>query len=455
MNTIINKLSRSFEGIALSLICILLLIPSPLCSQQNIGRQTILQFDPNHKILRPDAELLKVSTHMILGGKSQAFLGGVGGISFDQIAQPADGLNIRQMTLTYNPELPDRQRIELIVNGNDIKVGMPDWMIIPIAKYADSPHYSCFTLFGQLKDTAAMRVVTENEGRVMNYHPDFDNTLMGIRLAYMDMLIGYPFTDDLPKNSMNQYILGNGENEPDLNANQNGLYRLSRYLQSIEDKYQDKFRSYVVSDFNQKIRFDFKNDSLSISGFPFFYCWKYKQDDPKYDINKVANELKREYQTKSDSRDWLINRLIALADKYGTGFTIYESGTFVDLVNISQNQERKTFLEKYSTESLYEMAISAETLMDANSINYMKDYSIEFSVRPELFEAANPAVWKATVATMCYSAFFRYLKAQFPDKWSTFIRQVQNIDPEPRVETPTVMYDPKNKNVEEAISRIL
>jgi hypothetical protein len=91
--------------------------------------------------------------------------------------------------------------------------------------------------------------------------------------------------------------------------------------------------------------------------------------------------------------------------------------------------------------------------MDSDSIVYLEDYSELISSKPELFEAMNPAVWNATVATMRYAAFFRYVKTNFPQTWLAFYNQVKQIDPDPRITTPTVMYDPYSKTLEDAIQK--
>jgi hypothetical protein len=150
-------------------------------------------------------------------------------------------------------------------------------------------------IFGKLKDKTLEKQVILHKGRVINYHPSFDNTLLGIRLAYMDMLVGYSFSNDLPKNSAGNYIMGVGEAEPDVYSNQNGAYYLSQHFTRAQNKYNLTFRSYVISDYSRKILFDIKNDSLAIGGFPYLYCWKcncYRND---YDINKVAEEISTKY----------------------------------------------------------------------------------------------------------------------------------------------------------------
>lgn len=437
-------------------------ISPEILSQQIIGRQTILQFDANHNVLKFDAPPLKQSVPMQMGQGNAAFLGGVGGVSFDQTAIPGQGLKVKSITMNYIPEKPDGQRMEILINGKQVKMQFADWLLAPITNYAESPYYSCVTLFGDLQDKELQKQLIDHDGRVINYHPAFDDRLLGIRLAYIDMLVGYPFTSDLPKNSKGEYILGPGELVPDINANREGAYHLSQHMISVSNKYLVKFRSYVISDFNQEVNFDVKNDSLTLTGNPHFFCWKYNKDQHDYDINEVANEISSRYNEEieqiqnseepSGVQNFLINKLILLADKYKGNYSFYQNGTFIDLINIPAEEEKIQFLEQYKLESLFDIIIKTEAYMDADSIIYLEQYSNDMSSEPGLFESANPAVWRATVSTMRLAAFFRYVKANYPETWHPFSNQVKMLDPDPQVITPNIMYNPDSKAIEQAIS---
>jgi len=460
MNLIIKK-SGIFYWI---FFLILFGIYTESLSQQNLGRQTIVQFDPQNSVLKPDAPSLTESVPMEKGRISSIFVSGVGGVSFDQVALPETSFKIKSLNINYNSKTKDGSRLILTINGKLVKVYLPDWLLVPIAKYTESPYYSCVTLFGKLNDKTLEKKVTEQKGRVINYHPAFENTLIGIRLAYMDMLLGYPFTSDLPKSSNGNYILGAGEIKPDVEANQNGAYNLSQSIISTQNKYKYTFRSYIISDYSRLITFKQQRDSLVISGFPYYYCWKFSSDNKDYDINKVAKELSLKYNQKMkelakspgnvSTQDWLIDIMISLAVKYDGNFGFYSEGTFKDLVNIKTVPEKKQFLEKFKPESLFDMIIKTEAYMSRDSVNYLKGFSDDVSSKPYLFEAANPAVWNATVNTMRYAAFFRYVKTNFPKAWLAFLNQIALIDPEPRIFTPTIMYDPANKEIEKVIRNI-
>jgi hypothetical protein len=426
-------------------------------SQENLGPQTITQFDIENSVLRPDAPTLTESIPMEIGIDNQLFLSGVGGVSFDQVALPESGFSINSVQLNYNKNAQNGSRLELTVNNHPASVYLPDWLLIPLAKYSESPWYSCVTIFGKLNNKTLEKLIVDHKGRVINYHPSFDNTLLGIRLLYMDMLVGYEFTHELPKNSIGEYILGLGEVEPNHAENHNGAYYLSQHFNEIQNKYNQTFRSYIISDYSQKIHFNVVNDSLIIDGFPYFYCWRFNYDIKGYNINDVAESIATKYNKQISElsgqtpEDWMIDKLIALSKKYDGKYGFYTSGTFIDLVKLQSDTEKRQFLEKYYPESLFQMIVETEAYMDSESIIYLKEYSDDVSAKPELFEAANPEVWNATVYTMRFGAFFRYIKSNYPLEWSAFIDQIQSVDAQPRVKTPTAMYNTGDTEVENAI----
>ena len=268
---------------------------------------------------------------------SQKFVGAVGGVSFQNVANPDSALLISSVNLQYNPQNTDGKRVELQINGARVNFQLFDWQAIPIAKFANSEFTSCFTYFGKLKNEQLEKIILENKGHVLNYHPAFSNTLVGWRLADMDMLILYDFTTDLPK-SNNKYLLGAGETKPNLEANQRGAYRFHNHINTVQNTFGYRFQSYVISDFPRQTDFTVNNDSLLISGYPYYYCWYYQYQEPGFDVNAVADSLSEHFLgiinsgKSSDSgfniHEFLIDSLIATSIEYEKNFDMYKAGTF-------------------------------------------------------------------------------------------------------------------------------
>lgn len=426
----------------------LLLIASHtnLLAQLRLGPQNLVSMA---------APALRNPQHLSIGLKSQAFVGKIGGVAFDQVAQPDEDLSVNDLSLHYRPDLPDGKRLQLMVNGQLIYAHIYDWQLIPIAKFADSPYFSCFTLFGKLKNTTKEKEVLEKGGRILNYHPSLVDTLLGLRIFQLDILILHDFITDLPKEG-EEYILGAGESMPNFRMNKIGMKLFAYYINIIQSELQTRHRSYVICDFEQDIHFSFHGNTLNIEGQPFYYFWRYKRDQPGYDnkathdrvLQEIQEKIKSEKKSNAEGfneRKCLIDALVLQAKNYQERYQLYSSGTVVDLINIQDDDSRRSFLSRYHTNSLYKLLVNMRVAMDAYEILYLKDYSELISSKPELLHGINPTVWNSAVQTMRYAAFFRFCKTNFPESWLHFIRQIENIAVAPRVQTPTVMQGAEDK----------
>lgn len=425
---------------------LLLLFTSIALFPQNRGEYSFAQ---------PPAPPLMQTISQPSGHYSSGGLGSVGGISFDKAARPSSGLSVSQISFQYDPLQADGNRLHLEINHKQVAVPLYDWMLIPVAKYANSGYNSCFTYFGTLVDKEAAKHILENDGHILNYHPDFYNTLLGLRLADMDLLFMYNFTVELPE-SGGKYILGGGEPEPSVNSNKMGFNALVTNRENAINKSGQSYRSYLICDYKQDISFSVIHDSLEISGNPYYYCWRYASDKPGFDGQKNLDEAQSKVDgqissrmslMKRTKRDATIDLLLDAVERYEDGYSFYEAGTIVDLTMLpSSGEQRRQTLEQYTTESVYEALVNLEAGLAFYQTEFLEKLSDRIS-KPELFKKANPHVWNATVYTLRYSAFFRYLRQNFPQQWNSFITSIQNVDVEPHVTTPTVMYSTDNEEV--------
>lgn len=389
---------------------------------------------------------------------------GGGGVQFDQIAHPASSLNVGTIELNYNPDLADGSRLDLKVNGTPISTSIPDWLLIPIAKFTHHNAYSCFTLFGWLMNLPLEQALQDSAFwaagvRIMNYHPKLYDTLLGLRLFHMDILIhgfeSYSHIVSLPKEN-GVYLLGKGESPPDTNQNYQGLYQFSTHMyNSLKDLNLEFFRSWMITDFTRDIQFSTPNNSLQISETPYYFFWRYKSEAPDYDFSAVQDSIinfvniELQKRNSDQQRIWIIDQLIIILKEYELKHAFYAQGSTVyDVIQLKTDQERRQFLNQYYTSSLIELFIHLSSYMDYFTVVHLTELCKRISDRPDLLRAINPAVWDATVTTMRFGAFFRYCKHNFPSEWQDFIHQVQNIEVRPEIETPTLMYPSGNKAIE-------
>ncbi len=423
-------------------ICLLFIFPH-LQAQLKLGNVTLVNMEA--QTLQSPAEYSRGKIY------TQKSLASVGGIAFELEALPDSNFSIDSLILSYEITEEDGKRLVLVLNDSRVKTLIYDWQLIPIARYADSPYKACITYFGGLKNKKEEESVKDKGGQIINYHPAFENTLLGLRLMQCDLMLMYTQCADLPKKD-NTYILGMGETRPDISQNQYEHNNLLSKLNNIENKLRLKFRSYLISDYNQNIRFFVKNDSLHITGFPFYYCWRYKYESlSEKEQLAIQNKIKTEVETqlkktapgkqRADAqREWAIKNLLHELRIYEHNYQIYSEGTVVEAIQKKDSTERISYLEKYATNSLIQLVIKLRYYMNIQQPEYLKEYSELLSEDTNLLRASNPAVWDAVSNTMRFAAFFRYCKENFSDEWGRFSKQIRQADIIPVVETPTVLW---------------
>jgi hypothetical protein len=235
-----------------------------------------LQLGPQRLVSLP-APTLRNRTPLRVGiprtGRPRiAFVGRVGGVAFDSVAKPADGVTVNSLKLSYSPTKPDGERLSMTVNGQAVSVPIYDWQLVPIAKFANSPFYSCFTLFGELKNSEEQAAAVNRGARILNYHPEFANTLLGLRLFQLDNLIINKHSYDLPKDPTG-YVLGAGESPPNIEANQQGWKAFESYSEDNIELFKNG-QAYVISDRDREVTFNLQDNSLNLFGEPSYYFWK-------------------------------------------------------------------------------------------------------------------------------------------------------------------------------------
>ncbi len=374
---------------------------------------------------------------------SSKFLNRVGGMIFDQIAAPVEGLKIESLSLGYASENEDGRRLNLIVNGKKVGVLLYDWQLAPIARYADTPWNSCLSPYGSLNDKDREKKVLDARGVIMNYHPAFERTLLGLRLFHMYNLVLHNHSIRLPKVA-GSYLLGRGEQEPDVEANRKGFLNFAGFYQKMNKEMNQNPRSLVISDFSRTPAFSVQDNVLKISGTPYFFFWRFQSDQPDYNPGSVGDAVREEINRQKfrnplfNENPWLISAILKLAREYQDKYALPLQGSVEELLKLQSDGQKQAFLERLGSEELFNLLVAIRERMEAYSAAHLERYSQEISNRPDLLRSINPPVWDAALNTMRYAAFFRYCRKNFPGEWKTFMEKIKDVSAEPLAETPTV-----------------
>lgn len=337
---------------------------------------------------------------------SLGFLNSIGGVAFAATADPNADWEI--VDLTYAGSRPDGQRLQLQVRAKGagdvrtVQASIPDWLLAPLARFAASPEFSCFTYFGALSDQAQERKVRASEGHILNYHSAFTNTLLGLRLMQLDLLLLYPDSAHIVEQK-GRALLGTGEAEPDVAGNGRHLAAVQHYL-SAEGQRGNRFQSYVVCDHGQHITWSVLNGRLVLAGDPVWYCWRYKPG-----VAGRFQEVQKE-------------------------------------VNVSANEQLRREFERNPTMSQGEQHLRFSALFDAEAsrrmVQAMPEFTEALSARIRAEQGINPLVYNAAAQTMRIAAFFRRVKSEQPAAWQKFAGTMAHLQTAPACETPTVLLLP-------------
>jgi hypothetical protein len=348
--------------------------------------------------------------------QSYAFLSSVGGVAFGTEAAGANGM--KAVLLNYDRGAADGKRLMVTLEQGSTRrafvAPIYDWQLVPIARFAATDQHACFTLFGKLTDAGEQEERLARGERILGYHPAFQDTLLGWRLMQSDILIIRPDACDLPSES-GRYLLGAGEQRflagglrLDIAAGNTAYLRLQQILERVPQR----FTSYVICDYGQTVTFDVQRNSreLSLSGQPYWYCWRRKIDEPQalQQVQARANERANELLRAEYQRDL--------------------------------NQDAAQFNQKW-TEAYQQQRFSKlfDEIVSANLIQPLPELSKTISATIPKLNGINPLVYDSLLTTMRYAALFRHVKQQDPVGFTRFVESLQAVKLVPDVETPSVM----------------
>jgi len=422
------------------ILCIILLLAiwTKVFTQDQLGV---------NKLLDAPAPTLEGPIHRRINLLSPAFVGRVGGVAFGAVAKPA-GSGFRSLSLSYHPEKRDGNRLWVTVDGKDFSTAIYDWQFIPIAKFANSPFKSCVTLFGELENREEGRRLLNNGDGVLNYHPAFVHTLLGLRLFQLDILIDEAYATELPTQN-GRYILGAGEAPPDSDANIGGWNALVRFREQLGSELRVKTRSYVITDEGRDVLFSFDGGGLRFTGEPYIFFFLLKEEVPGYDEASlratIAEQASREARAASLSglpageTEAYITMLLAEL-QYDGRFDDLELPTWLAaLKDIQGDSARRTYLRRYTVNSLRNAVIELRVVADANTVVPLREYTQRISRETAMLRRINPAIWDTGVNVMRYAAFFRYYKSEHPADWHAFLSRLNGVSVYPQVRTPSIM----------------
>ena len=323
----------------------------------------------------------------------------VGGIAFSQQAINETGLRVERAS--YDPT---KGQLTLVMGTDTIAetpyhLAIPAWQFCPIVRYVNSKFDSCFTLFGEMPNVPDR----PEHSWFVNYHPAFEDTLLGLRLLQADIMVFVPDASDLPKLN-DRYVNGTGEPVHVAEDNLERHLRIQRWIQGQGHKPYD---SYLLGDIKRPVSLAMKNGSLSITGTPIWYCWKH---GGQY---STAEEF-----AKASIRSELLG----------------------DMLNLPDEELKDKYTDTYISKRLKTLKDEfGKRQKSSKEIEFAEEFSNELTDLIERNEGSNPVVYASLHATMRFSALLRMIKKENPAVFKGLLLSVEKVAVLPAVDTPEII----------------
>ncbi len=382
--TVRSSMSRvriPLSVVRLLLVALFLLHPITLLGQEGWS------FGPYKTVVGMPSGPLQAKMEGQKSLHSHAFVSSVGGVAFAGIAKPDDEISDDSISLAYDQTQPDGRRLIVVVAQDSLFPFLPNWQLVPIVEYANSEYHATVSLFGPGGNHEFYDIV---------YHSAFQNTLLGVRLLQADI----QFMDldvfwELPK-YQGRKILGTGETSEN---EQYDMRAATEIREALEDK---RYQSWVLTDVDIPIEFWVTDDSLVLTGEPYYYFWYSKNFNPRG--VKHRNELVKQINMITDFI-----------------YTLREC----DCTDAAQDYTSKR-------DSLIEILEQLEpSVIEVDGLTQL------MKQKTSALQKYSPNVFNAATTTMRYAAFFRYVKKTYPDHWAVFLKEIEIVETMPTVRTPT------------------
>jgi hypothetical protein len=325
--------TKSFAWFAVFLLLASASLVAQYSEELTLGRSTLLP-------IQRSSLALTEATPLRVGLRSARYARAIGGVTFESTASASWKRSPQQLELQYLPSNPDGQRFWVVIDGRRVLAPIYDWQLLPIARFADSKYTSCFTLLGdpkEVNDEAVAEDIRNRGGRVVKFHPALKNTLLGLRLFQLDILLISDDAPDLPRRR-GEYLLGRGESAPDVDANQDA----ASALQDVLDQFgTDPFSSYIINDQSAKVRISTNGELLVLSGDPAYHTFHVSagEKDPP-----LANRALNRWLAENRTRVRAINPAV-----WDSGINTVRYAAFFRYCKANYPESWRTFLAQIGT----------------------------------------------------------------------------------------------------------
>lgn len=352
------------------------------------------------KFVLPSADMQMASRtfdiKMATTGIAPSVFRTVGGVAFIQTAVPSFEINDLELSCSII-----NNRATVIINDTVYILPLEVWQLQSIVNFADATGNAAVTLYG-------------DEESLIKYHKAFIDNLMGLRLLQVDlMLLNCRFFTDM-------MMFPALDGEYILSPNERYKYEHRVYRDAMMPAYME----YIINE--QKVRVDYDNYVVSGRIDPDIISYKDFLSSVRYSEKKRVS-----YKQLSDFYYSLVvcQKIPKLFHGAIPSYT-YIYTDYGQQVNFSSIDQNIVFDSTPYYLFAHWAGNGSVAVIDEEWTSICKQMS-------DIIFLINPIVYDSAIKCCQWSAFFRYVKENYPDEWRSFKADVRRLKYDaPEVVTP-------------------
>lgn len=310
----------------------------------------------------------------------------IGGVAFIQTAVPSFEIDALELSC----DIADNSA-SVAINDTVYELPLEVWQLQSIVNFADASGNAAVTLYGG------------KECRI-KYHEAFIDNLMGLRLLQVDlMLSGY-----MKEAEVGMLPAANGEY----------IFSPTESIRYECGIYKDEMLSAIY-------------DAKVICG----HIDPYEMSYVEFLTEHYIGEMSYEELSKFFYRKYVLFQIVEIIDNLMSGTLPASTYIYTDYDQpINFNSIRQNIVFDGAPYYLFAADDGSDVDIDEEWTSICKQMS-------DIIFLINPIVYDSAIKCCQWSAFFRYVKANYPDEWRSFKADVQRLRYDaPEVVTPINLH---------------
>lgn len=323
----------------------------------------------------------------------------IGGVAFIQTAVPSFEIDALELSC----DIADNSA-SVAINDTVYELPLEVWQLQSIVNFADASGNAAVTLYG-------------DEESPIKYHEAFIDNLMGLRLLQVDLMLSYlTFEVGMFPALDGEYVFS---------QNEHSLY--------VSEKYRDEMLSALLSCMNEQNIYNTYCFMIA-AGYISPYGISYE---------KFSTEMHDFIRKMSYEELSVVYYMVYIIVEISKNINYFMLGMLPDTY-IYTDYDQPINFNSVGQDIVFDGApyyLFANLAEDGSDVDIEEEWTSVCKQMSDIIFLINPIVYDSAIKCCQWSAFFRYVKANYPDEWRSFKADVRRLKYDaPEVVTPINFY---------------